>query len=387
MKKMRGKVAALLLAGLMAVSVLTGCSADVSEYSSMVVATYGDKQIYLDEANLMARYTQWLDELYYMNYFGDSMWSQEYNGRTMEDSVKEEIMAQILQTEVLISHADEYGVSLTDADMEKVNQACNDFFETMDEKMIEMSGATDELVKQVYEKNALANKVWQAVVADVDTEVSLEESQQVEIRYILIQNDDEDYEDPEAAVNEIVSRIQNGEDIEAIADEMGLYCGTNHYSKYEETDDVIGSAAIEMEVGEARAIQNESVGWYAVYLSTDYDEEATAQEADSIITQRRADLFSEVYGSWEKETFTVDEDVWDEIKFDGNPVYEMPETTTAAETTAAEETTAAAEETTTAAAGTTAAEETTTAAAETSAAETEAAAETSGEAEETTAAQ
>ena len=142
-----------------------------------------------------------------------------------------------------------------------------------------------------------------------------------------------------------------------------------------------------MEVGEARAIQNESVGWYAVYLSTDYDEEATAQEADSIITQRRADLFSEVYGSWEKETFTVDEDVWDEIKFDGNPVYEMPETTTAAETTAAEETTAAAEETTTAVAGTTAAEETTTAAAETSAAETEAAAETSGEAEETTAAQ
>ena len=61
MKKMRGKVAALLLAGLMAVSALTGCSADVSEYSSMVVATYGDKQIYLDEANLMARYTQWLD--------------------------------------------------------------------------------------------------------------------------------------------------------------------------------------------------------------------------------------------------------------------------------------------------------------------------------------
>ena len=103
------------------------------------------------------------------------------------------------------------------------------------------------------------------------------------------------------------------------------------------------------------------------------------QEADSIITQRRADLFSEVYGSWEKETFTVDEDVWDEIKFDGNPVYEMPETTTAAETTAAEETTAAAEETTTAAE--------TEAAAETSAAETEAAAETSGEAEETTAAQ
>ncbi len=383
MKKVRGKAAAVLAAGLLSVSVLAGCSADVSEYPSMVAATYGDTAIYLDEANLMARYTQWLNELYYMNYFGDSMWSQEYSGRTLEASTKEDVMAQILQTEVLISHADEYGVSLTDGDMEKVNQACNDFFESVGDQMIEMSGATDELVKKVYEKNALANKVWQAVVADVDTEVSLEESQQAGIRYVLVQNDDEDYEDPEGTVKEIVSRVENGEDIEAVAEEMDLYCGSNHYSRYGEPDagDVIGAAVAEMEEGDVQAVQNEDVGWYAVYLEADNDEEATAQEVESIIAQRRAELFNEVYAGWEKEEFTVDEDVWDEIEFDGNPVYTVPETTAAetteAETEAAETAEAETAETETTGAETTAAEtaETEGQTAEPDASETETAAE------------
>lgn len=253
-------------------------------------------------------------------------------------------MASIYQTEVLISRAQEYGVSLTDADQEKISQACTQFFENMDEKMIEKSGATEELVRRVYEKNALANKVWQAVVADVDTNVPPEDSQQIGIRYVLIRNDSEEVEDPEATVNEIVSRVQAGEEITAAAESLGLYCGYNNYSKYDETEDALTAAAIALSEGEASVFHNEEVGWYALYCETEHDEEATANKERSIINERKAALFREVYAGWEKPAFEVDEDVWGEVVFDGDPIYESP-AATAPETEQAQTTAASAEAT------------------------------------------
>lgn len=419
MKAMMKKTAAVMLAGMLAAGTLTGCAQKNVDYATTVVATYGDTPIYLDEANFMARYNQWYNELYYMGYFGEEMWNQDIGGKTLEAATKEDVMAALLQTEALIAHAEEYGVSLTDADMEKVDQACSDFFE-QSQKLVEATGATEELVKRIYEKNALANKVWQAVVADTDTQVSPEESQQVGIRYILVREEAAEQENaeteaagetaagetagngetagsgegetaaaaetPETKANAIVSRIQAGEDIGDVAEELGLTCNTGHYAKYpaetgdEEGEegtsvDILGTNAAAMAEGEARAVYGESAdGWYVIYCDTENDEEATENEVDQIIRERKSARFAEVYAGWDKAEFKVDEDVWELVAFDGNPVYvEEPVTagTDAGETEAvtgsseASETEAAGSETTEA--GTTASGETeadTTAAAE-----------------------
>lgn len=292
------------------------------------------------------------------------MWSQDVGGKTLEAATKEDVMAALLQTEALVAHAEDYGVSLSDKDMEKVNQACGDFFAQESGKLAEATGATEELVKRIYEKNALANKVWQAVVADTDTQVSQEESQQAGIRYILIreetegepaetasaQNEEsgeseesnEAAESPETRANAIVSRIQAGEDIGAVAEELGLTCNTAHYAKFRdesavETEDVLGSAAASMTEGEARAVSGEgATGWYVVYCDTENDEEATENEVERIIRERKAARFTEVYEGWEKPELKVDEDVWELVEFSGNPVYTAePETV---ESTAAGET-------------------------------------------------
>lgn len=363
MKAMMKRTAALMLAGALAAGTLTGCAQKNVDYATTVVATYGDTPIYLDEANFMARYNQWFNELYYMGYFGEGMWNQDIGGKTLEAATKEDVMAALLQTEALIAHADEYGVALTDADMEKVNQACSDFFEQQSEKLVEATGATEELVKRIYEKNALANKVWQAVVADTDTQVSQEESQQVGIRYILVREDAESSETegsgeaaaagtegngetagsgeeetaaaqtPETKANSIVSRIQAGEDIADVAEELGLTCNTGHYAKHpaetgdeEGTEgssvDVLGTNAAAMAAGEVRAAYGEgSDGWYVIYCDTENDEEATKNEVDRIIRERKAARFAEVYAGWDQAEFKVDEDVWEQVAFDGNPVY------------------------------------------------------------------
>lgn len=385
MNTMMKKTAALMLAGALAAGSLTGCAQNHTDYATTVVATYGDTPIYLEEANFMARYNQWYNEMYYMGYFGAEMWQQDIGGKTLEAATKEDVMAALLQTEALIARADEYGVSLTEEDLEKVNQACSDFFAQQSSKLVEATGATEELVKKIYEKNALANKVWQAVVADTNTEVSQEESQQVGIRYILVREDAEAEtaetqaagetaaaesdgsgetaaaaQTPETKANAIVSRIQAGEDIGDVAEELGLTCNTGHYAKNrtepengEEPDgassDVIGTNAAAMTAGEVRAVYGEGAdGWYVIFCDTENDEEATKNEVERIIRERKSARFAEVYAGWDKGEFQVDEDVWELVAFDGNPVYaEEPATvgTDSGETAAAENETPEAETT------------------------------------------
>ena len=69
---MKKKILILAMAGMLAVTSLTGCG---SFKDDDVVATVGDKEITADIANFYARYTQAQYETYYAGYLGEDMWN------------------------------------------------------------------------------------------------------------------------------------------------------------------------------------------------------------------------------------------------------------------------------------------------------------------------
>jgi foldase protein PrsA len=395
MRKTGTIVIAIVLA---AVLILSGCAVQTGDdYSQLVVATYGDQNIYLDEANFKIRGTQYMYEMIYSSYTTD-LWGTDLgdgSGKNYEDMVKEDTMAEILQTYVLMSYADEYNVSLTDADKEKVQEAVTSYMDSTDENVLKVGRATEELVTKVYENNALANKVWQAMVADVDTEVSDEEAAQISVSYVNIPEDDETYTDPEATANKILKKVKKGTALsDVVSDYDGLSVSTGQYDKYESTDteddsddsdedstdavtEGLTTEARKLATGESSVFQIDGNGWYVLYCDSDFDEDATEEQKESIIDTRKSDKFNELYESLDKKKFTVDDDVWAKVSLENTPAYVAE--TTAAETTedgtTIEAASASAEEDTTAAS---VAEEDTTAATQTSeASTTEAAASTS----------
>ena len=167
---------ALILALVLVIGMLAGCGNRVpskvkpEDYAKTEVASFGDQKIYLHEANLFARLQQYYSEAIYKAFFGDEFWTMEIaQDTTLEKSTKEDVMAAILQTYLLNSHAEEKGVSLTDADKEKVQKSVKDFFETSSETLLKVVPMTEEQLTPIFERNALANKVYEAVVADIDT--------------------------------------------------------------------------------------------------------------------------------------------------------------------------------------------------------------------------
>lgn len=336
--KIKIKVISLLLAVIMTAGVFGGCSiggVDTEDYGTMVAATYGDDKIYLDEVNFFIRNSQYIYEMYY----GTDIWTNtQYEG--VADYMIEGIMTSLNQTSVLVSKAEELGVTLSDEDKEKVAAAVAEFFDEADEKLVEACSISKERLTEIYEKNALANRVYETTYAGKDYSVTDEEAAQRTVSYILVPS-----ADGEDKAKEVLEKVSGGADMEEVAEEYSYSYSTLTFGD-SDYDNEIGTVSAGMEEGEYAIANVSSDGWYVMLMKDKFDETATENKKASLEDSKKVDLFKEQYEVWVKEgpKFEVDEDILDVIKLK-NAIYEAPETTAAAEetTAATEETTAAAE--------------------------------------------
>ena len=116
------RTAAIGLAGVLTMSMLTGCGSMDNEDG---VATVGTDKITVGMANFYARMQQAQYETYYasmMGTTGEAMWSQEVDdkGTTYEESVKESLLTSLEDMYLMKQHADEYEVSVTDEEQKKM---------------------------------------------------------------------------------------------------------------------------------------------------------------------------------------------------------------------------------------------------------------------------
>lgn len=331
MKKLTKRIAALVLGMGLAVSALTGCGSTVKieDYGTTVVATLGDENIYLDEAVMYLRFEQSYYEMMYTYFYGSTdIWNMEIQtGLTMEDSLKTSEMQILRQTYILCSHAEELGVSLSEADLALIEETVDELRENSTDVLLESIGMDRDRMVEVYQKNALANLVYQAVIDQVDTEVTEDEIRCVGVTYVKAEEPDaaesEDEEDteeseltPEETIQAIYEAVESGLKLDVVAEDYGLSTTTQTYfvgDTYEEGS--LGAAALSMAEGEMQIIRIEDDGWYLLVLDTLRDETATESKRESVIAARQTALFEETYGQWQENSaeFKVNEKIWNAV--------------------------------------------------------------------------
>ena len=109
---------ALLLSGVMAASMLTGCGMNKNE----TVATFDETEVPLGVANFAARFLQATYDDFYVAYFGEDVWSSDLynNGTTMQDNIKDSVMQSLFDMYTLEAHMAEYDVELTEDDKAEI---------------------------------------------------------------------------------------------------------------------------------------------------------------------------------------------------------------------------------------------------------------------------
>ncbi|GEM_PF-3021871 len=175
MKNLVKKFAAVILAAALAVACLSGCGINWNQTDEGVsVVVIDDQRFYLDELKLYIYETQYeLENIYsfYIAYlYGttESFFTDTSYGSSYWDYDLSMATARLIQTKVLIDYAKKNNIALTDEEKAAAKAACDETMPNLSVVLAKAGNPSEELVLQYFTENALANKVYNAFVADID---------------------------------------------------------------------------------------------------------------------------------------------------------------------------------------------------------------------------
>lgn len=315
-----------ITAGMIAALTLGGCGAKDTE----VVATVYGNEVSLGEAGLYAIYQQAQYEQFYSMYLGTTVdWSQEYDGKTMEDETKESMLETFKKMQIVAAHADDYGITISEEEQAKITEAAKALVEANDEKAKKALHISEESATALFKTYYLYNHVSKAMIADVDREVSDDEAAQKKMSYVefsLAGTTDEEGNTVELTEEEKAAIKTTAETVVAAgAEGMEGALENTDYTVSETTfdeestslDEAVYTAANGLKEGEVSSVIETESAYYVVRLDSEFDEEATESKKEEIISERETEAFDKLYEEWEAEegAFVLDEAMWKTIRF------------------------------------------------------------------------
>ena len=254
--------------------------------------------------------------------------------------------------------AADYGVEITEEDQKAIEEAAAEFMKANSQETIEKLAVTEDQVKTYLELRTYEARMQEPIVADVDTEVSEEESQQSSFSYVSLSTADLEEKDAEKKkedAQEILDTMKKDpeadfdETAKAVNEEYAALDGTFDTTAPEDEDDASSSYPTEvlevlrsLEDGEMGPdVIETDTGYYVVRLDKKLDEEATADKKDSIIEERKSELYTDTTTSWREEAeINVDQKVLKTLTVTDNNKFtvSVPETEEMTEESAEETT-------------------------------------------------
>lgn len=326
---MRGKkIASLLLAMTLGVSALTGCAA-VNKNDT--IATLGDKEIKAGVVNFMCRYQQASVEDYYVSALGEDPWSQDpySSGTNMQDTLKNSVMESVREMYTVAEHLEDYNVALTEDEKAAIKSAAEKFMSDNDKAALAEMGATQEIVEEMLTLYTERQKMYDAIISEVDTNVSDEEANKRAYSILRVgiagsydeQHQYTEYTEEEKAeiitgIQAVSDKIQEPADLETVAQEAGYNVTQSTYDADDQLEEALRNALDGLKEGEISDVITSDNYAYIVRIDKDTDEEATAQNRESIIASREDTKYQEVLKAWEDELeWSVKESLVEKIQF------------------------------------------------------------------------
>lgn len=334
-KSYRKKISRRLLCGLLAALLaglsLCACSRD-GEYSRVIFTTGFGR----DEVFRIGRSSCKLPEFMvylvntqnqYENVYGEQIWSVESGGVTLEENVKDTVLAKLAQIKTMYLMAKDRDVELSEEEKQRVAAAAETYFSSLTDREREIMGADQETIQQLYTEYAMAEKVYDQIIEGINPEISDDEARTITIEHILIRTYTTDgtgkrIDYPESMKQECYEQIEglreqavNGE--EDFADLAVKYSDDENlrYSfRKGEIDATLEEVAFRLGNGEISEVVELEGGYHLIRCVSTFDREETDANKQKIVEERRGEVFGREYDAFvETLVRSMNEELWQEI--------------------------------------------------------------------------
>ena len=157
---------------------MTGCGSEPVD-GNQVVATVGEKEMPLGEANFLLRFQQVQTESFYESMLGEGIYVKDVSGTgsTFGEDFKSNIMKEMQEYYVIEEKAADYGAALTEEETAEIKEAAKAFVEANKADTLEQMTADQATVERVLSLMKLRSKVEAAVKAEADVKETAEEAE------------------------------------------------------------------------------------------------------------------------------------------------------------------------------------------------------------------
>ena len=319
MKKRIKRRAALLLAVILAAGNLSGCSAFENIRVVLTTGVSGDQLFKVGKSvcTLQEAMIYVMDyQQQYESVYGVEMWEHDFGGVTLEEYVKDTIVAQLASVKAITLLADDYDVKLDDAEKKRVKEASEEYYLALSQEQREYMDLKCEDVEDLCSAHLLAEKVYAEITKNVNTEVSDDEARIITVQQIRL--------DTAEAAQDVKQKLDEGKDFAAAASAYSkdsqitfTFGRGEHKEAYEE-------AAFALENDQISGVIEDEEGYYILKCVNNFDQEATEENKITMAEKRRNEVFGEAYDKLIAETPSeFHERLWEKVHF-SNWTGEMP---------------------------------------------------------------
>lgn len=263
----------------------------------------------------------------YESVYGKEIWQRDLNGTTLAESVKDTVLANLAQVKAMNLLAQKHNVTLDEMEKQFAKEAAKEYYESLNETEIAVMQVDEELLAQMYEEYALANKVYEYIIKDINPEISDDEARTITVDYILIKTyttdgtgakieySEEDKQEARDLAEDILRQAkEEGSDFkELVLKYSEGDKGTYSFGKGE-TEEGFEQAAFNLATGEISNLVETPSGFYIIKCLSTFDKDQTSANKVKIVEEKREEVFGEEYDAFAKGlTRDINEKLWESI--------------------------------------------------------------------------
>lgn len=318
------KLAVIGLIMTMTASMLAGCGSGPD--GKKTVTTVNGETLSLGTLAFYVKYQQASMTMMFssmMSQMGGALFdtvADEESGRTVGAGMVTDSLDMLERFVVVSQHAADYGVELSDDDKAEIDRIAQAYIDENDKSIRDKIGASKEDVARLLTLATINNRMLEPMAADVDREVSDEESVQTLLTLVSVRtSDDLDAETAKAEAQAVLdaaledeTALENAKDISEDA-----VVTTPNFTTADPSDSSVDQAVMDAVAGlkDGEIVDHvieaeDGSSFFVVKVETLNDEESTATKKTDILVERMNTNRDDLITQWIDESeITRDEAV------------------------------------------------------------------------------
>lgn len=326
---MRKKIIAMLLLCMLLMT--AGCSREMDEakdgtkvvlttgFSANEIFRIGKSSCTLPEIKVYLTNIQ----NQYESIYGSEIWNTKLEGTTLQEKVKDTVIARVAQIKTMNLLAESYQVTLSENEEALVKQAAKEYYSSLSSEEITYMDVDEECIENLYKEYALAHKIYYSIIQDVNPEISDDEARTITVKLIYLKNYSLDgqgnkvpYTDVTKAetlqkAKEICELAKGGEDFDTLISKYSEDENSTYSFGKGEMEASFEEAAFNLSTDAISDVVETEYGYYIIKCVSTFDRKETDANKVKIVEQRKKEAFNQVYDEFVKSQIrNLNKDLW-----------------------------------------------------------------------------